>query len=151
MTKRHDASRTRQVAYGRRAVAELLDSGLDITELFIIPRGRGGTIDKIRTEAERKGIRVIKSSRREIERITRGENHQGVAAYYKPPHILEIEELIAVQDRDLPRPIVVLDGVEDPRNLGAVIRSAEVLGAGGVAFRRHRSAGITPLAGRLRR
>jgi 23S rRNA (guanosine2251-2'-O)-methyltransferase len=144
MVKTSGKHALKEIAYGRRAVLELLESGLEMTELFIIPGGTGDVFERICREAETKGIRMVRTSRAEIDRITRSEDHQGVAAFYIPPEVLDMGELLARQDKAQKRPLMVVDGIEDPRNLGAVIRSAEVLGAGGVAFRRHRAAGLTP-------
>jgi len=134
----------KEIAYGRRAVIELLESGLEMTELFVIPGGTGDVFERICRETERKGVRIVRASRAEIGRITRSEDHQGVAAFYLSPDELDIEELISHLNAVPRKPLIVVDGIEDPRNLGAVIRSAEVLGAGGMAYRRSRSAGLTP-------
>jgi len=135
----------KQIAFGRRAVAELLETGFDVTEIFFLASGSGEIFIKLKSTAETKGIRMISSSRTELDRITDSGNHQGIAAYYLQPRMLDIVELLDQISQDFPRPVIIIDGVEDPRNLGAIIRSAEVLGAGGIVLRKDRSAGITPL------
>ncbi len=136
----------KQKTFGRRSVSELLDTDLEVFEIFIQTSGRGEVVDELRDAALRKGIRIVTASRLEIERLAPGMNHQGVVAFYKPPKVLNLEELLQEIDDEETSPLLMLDGVEDPRNLGAIIRSAEVFGAGGVIIRRHRSASVTPAA-----
>ncbi len=136
----------RQQIFGRRAVGELLRSGLEVTEVFLLTGGRGAVFGELLRVADARGVRVVLTDRAELDRMAPGAAHQGVVAYYKAPPPLEVEELLDRLSGDDPRPVLLLDGVEDPRNLGAVIRSAEVLGAGGVIIRRRRAAGLTPAA-----
>jgi len=122
---------------------ELLTSGLEVTELFILPTGQGKNLDELTYNAQRDGVRLVHKNRFELDRLVGGENHQGVIAYYLLPDPLTLTELI--ERNDLPaQPLMVLDGIEDPHNFGAIIRSTEVLGGGGVLFRRKRAVGITP-------
>ena len=136
----------RQKIFGRRAVAELLDSGLEVIEIFIISGGQGKAVVELKSAARSQGIRLVPTSRAELDRHAPEVNHQGVVAYYRQPRQLNVEEVLDSVRQDSPRPLLIIDGVEDPRNLGAIIRSAEVMGAGGVIFRGPRAAGLTPLA-----
>ncbi|NQT34626.1 23S rRNA (guanosine(2251)-2'-O)-methyltransferase RlmB [bacterium] len=136
----------KQKIFGRHAVAELLDSGLEVMEVFIIAGGQGKAVMELKSAVRSHGIRLVPASRAELDRLAPEVNHQGVVAYYRQPRLLNVEEVLDSVQQDPPRPVLIIDGVEDPHNLGAIIRSAEVLGAGGVIFRKPRAAGLTPLA-----
>lgn len=135
----------RQRIFGRRAVSELLDTSLEVFELLIQSGVRGEVIEGLRESAEREGIRIVTVSRSEIDRIVPGTNHQGVVAFYKPPRLLSLQTLLRRINDAHTAPLIMLDGIEDPHNLGAIIRSVEVLGARGVIIRQRRSASITPV------
>jgi len=137
---------THNKAYGRRAVQELLDTGLKVLEIFLLAGGHGRDFKKLVQRAEAKSVRVIQSSRKELDRIASGVTHQGVIAFYQAPQLLPLDELLTMQVNDAPRPIIILDGIEDPHNLGAIIRTAEVFGSLGVVIRHRRAAGLSPVA-----
>lgn len=108
--------------------------------------GKGETNREIGEKAKTRGIKVKMVHKANLERIAPGQVHQGLAAYYFPPAFLDIKDLIeSVRTKDTAS-LVALDGVEDPRNLGAVIRTAEALGASGVIIPSRRTARITPAA-----
>jgi len=88
------------------------------------------------------GVRVEAAERVTLDRLTGGGHHQGVAARVRPFAYVPLERLLGGGARLL----AALDGVTDPQNLGAIIRSAEVLGAGGLVLPRERSAPVTPAA-----
>lgn len=135
----------KQLIFGRRAVTELLESGLEVMDIFLLASGKGEVFQKLRISALKKNIPIVTSSRAELDRIVPNGNHQGVVAQYIQPRLLTIDELLEQVLLDgNNRPLLLLDGIEDPRNLGAIIRSAEVLGAGGVVFKKHRAVGVTP-------
>ena len=136
---------SQQKIFGRRAVFELLESEVEISEIFLLAGGKGSTVSDIRQRAEQRGIRVVPVCRTEIERIATNMNHQGVVAICKLPKVLSVDELIAQAGPPKSHPIIVLDGVEDPQNLGAIVRSADVFGAGGVIIRRRRAATLSPV------
>lgn len=136
----------RQKACGRQSTLEALRSDLEVEEIFIQAGGRGEVLDEISELASKRQIRLVMVGKDEIERIAKGVRAQGVVAFYQAPAPIELEELLLSADPDDPEPVMVLDGVEDPRNLGAIIRSAEVFGALGVVTRRRRSASVTPAA-----
>jgi 23S rRNA (guanosine2251-2'-O)-methyltransferase len=96
--------------------------------------------DRVAAEAKALGIALEVTERSVLDRITGGGHHQGIAARTKPFAFAPIEQML----RDAPRLLVVLDGITDPQNLGAIVRSAEVLGAGGAILPKDRSVGVTP-------
>jgi len=135
----------KQKAFGRRAVGELLNSELEVLELFVLSGGKGNDFFDIIRTAENQGIRTVRTSRQELDRITGGAKHQGVVAFYQSPITLGLEELLTKHNDTNSGPIVILDGVEDPHNLGAIIRSSEVFGAIGVVIRQRRAVGLNPV------
>ena len=136
----------KELLYGRRSVLELLESGLEINEILFVPGGHGRVIAEILSSAESRNIRICSIDRSGLDKMAPGANHQGVLAYYHKPKLLNIEDLIECIPEESPRPVMILDGIEDPHNLGAIIRTVEVLGGGGIVIRKRRSADLTPSA-----
>ncbi len=141
--RRQQSGGDRSWVFGRREVIELLDSGLEIVELLLLQGGEGDTYDQIRARVERRNIPLRRTERSEFDRHFPGEVHQGVAASYRPRDSAGLSEILAA-GIETGRPLVLLDGIEDPHNVGAVIRSAEVFGAIAVVIPGRRAAGITP-------
>lgn len=137
---------SRQKAYGRRVVSELLNSGLEIDEILLAASAHGHEIDDIKLHAGKRKIRTASLNRRELDKIVPDGNHQGVIAFYQQPETLTLDELIEGTRAGSNSLVVVLDGVEDPGNLGAILRSCEVFGVDGVIIRQRRSAGLTQSA-----
>ena len=132
---------------GRNAVGELLASGRRITRMFVLEGARNGDpLDLLRRSARAKGVRVDAVSRKELDRMSERGAHQGVIAFVEAFRYAKLEEVIddAVGERS--SLIVVLDHVNDPGNLGAVVRTAEVVGAAAVIIPKDRAAAMTPSA-----
>ncbi|TDD52239.1 23S rRNA (guanosine(2251)-2'-O)-methyltransferase RlmB [Saccharopolyspora elongata] len=139
-----------ELVAGRNPVVECIRAGVPATGLYV---AQGIDIDDRVTEAVReaksRGISVVDVPRMELDRMTNNAMHQGLAlqvpqfSYAHPEDVLT-----AAHDSGMPPLIVALDGVTDPRNLGAVIRSAAAFGAHGVIVPQRRSAGITAVAWR---
>ncbi|MGI8309644.1 23S rRNA (guanosine(2251)-2'-O)-methyltransferase RlmB [Saccharopolyspora hattusasensis] len=139
-----------ELVAGRNPVVECIRAGVPATGLYV---AQGIDIDDRVTEAVReaksRGISVVDVPRIELDRMTNNALHQGLAlqvpqfSYAHPEDVLT-----AAGDSGMPPLIVALDGVTDPRNLGAVIRSAAAFGAHGVIVPQRRSAGITAVAWR---
>lgn len=126
---------------GRHAVFELLHAGRRRVDEVLVQDG--GELGDLVDLARRRGVPVRGVAREEFARRARSEVHQGVLARAAPLEPVEIDALV----RGVPAPfLVVLDGVTDPHNLGAVLRSALGAGATGVVLPRHRSAHVTPAA-----
>lgn len=136
---------SKQKAFGRRAVGELLNSELEVLELFFLSSGTGKEFFELIRIAEERKIRAVRVSRQELDRIAGADKHQGVIAFYTAPPTMDLEDLLDRRGGDESGPIIILDGVEDPHNLGAIIRSAEVFGALGVVIRQRRAAGLNPV------
>ncbi len=131
------------IIMGRNPVVEALKSGREINKL-IIAKDTEGSIRKIIGEAKEKKIPIHYVDRISIERIAEGGLHQGIIAYVSPYAYCEVEDIIdraAQKEEDLF--VILLDGIEDPHNFGAIIRSANAAGAHGIIIPKRRSASIT--------
>ncbi len=135
---------------GRRAVLEALRAGAEIDRILIMETAeRGPQIDEILTLAEAAGVEVDFATRRELDRQASTRRHQGVVALVPDPRYARLEELIAsATSAATPALVVVLDGIEDPHNFGAIARTADGAGAHGVVIPERRAAGVT--AGSMR-
>ncbi len=139
-----------ELVAGRNPVVECIRAGVPATGLYV---AQGIDIDDRVTEAVReaksRGISVVDVPRIELDRMTNNALHQGLALQVPQFSYAHPEDVLAAaSDSGMPPLIVALDGVTDPRNLGAVIRSAAAFGAHGVIVPQRRSAGITAVAWR---
>ncbi|MDI2030725.1 23S rRNA (guanosine(2251)-2'-O)-methyltransferase RlmB [Saccharopolyspora sp. TS4A08] len=139
-----------ELVAGRNPVVECVRAGVPASGMYV---AQGIDVDDRVTEAVReaknRGIPVLDVPRVELDRLTHNAMHQGLALQVPPFDYAHPDEVLAAaQDTGLPPLIVALDGVTDPRNLGAVIRSAAAFGAHGVVVPQRRSAGITAVAWR---
>jgi 23S rRNA (guanosine2251-2'-O)-methyltransferase len=126
---------------GFHAVEEALAAGRPLDRI-VIARGRHGErVEAIVEQAKSRGVPVRFEDRQQIDRLAGTREHQGVAALVAAKKSVEIEDLLALKDgRGL---LVLLDGVEDPHNLGAIVRSSLAAGAEGVVIPERRAAGLT--------
>ncbi|MFH1811954.1 MAG: 23S rRNA (guanosine(2251)-2'-O)-methyltransferase RlmB [Pseudomonadota bacterium] len=132
------------VVYGLHAVQALIThQPLRIRELLIDDRRAAGNLAQWILELGRQGFRYHLSSREVLDRLAQGGRHQGVVARVRAFSYCHLDELVV---EDPPSAVLVLDGVEDPRNLGASARAALTLGATGLVIPRDRAAQVTPAA-----
>ena len=130
------------IVVGRNAVRELLKSGRPVDKLYVA--GREGSVLVLIAEAKKAGIPVVDADMQKLDKLARGENHQGVAAQTAAKEYSSIADILQIAaDRGEMPLIVVCDGVEDPHNLGAIIRCAECSGAHGVIIPKRRACGLT--------
>ena len=129
---------------GRNSVLESLRAG-QVKKVFIKPGKKDSRLLALSNEAERFGISVIEAEERELDRLTEGVRHQGVAASLKPYAYADLEEVLSSCGRKDPL-LILLDGVEDVRNIGAIVRTAECAGAAAVLLPKHRSSPVTAAA-----
>lgn len=139
-----------ELVAGRNPVVECLRAQVPSTALYV---QLGVDADERVTEAVRqaadRGISVLEVGKPELDRLTGGALHQGLALQMPPFEYAHPDDLLAAaKDSAEPALLVALDGVTDPRNLGAVIRSAAAFGANGLLLPQRRSAGITAVAWR---
>ncbi|MCB6994088.1 23S rRNA (guanosine(2251)-2'-O)-methyltransferase RlmB [bacterium 210820-DFI.6.37] len=128
---------------GRNAVMEALKSEREIEKL-IVAKGAEGSIRKIIGMARDKKIPVHYSDKTGLDRIAGGKNHQGAIAQVSDYSYCQVEDILRrASERGEDPFLIILDGLEDPHNLGAVMRTAECCGAHGVIIPKRRSAGLT--------
>ena len=134
---------------GRNAVTELIKSGREIDTLFVLRGERGGSVGKLIGECREKGAVVKEVDRKKLDFMCGHSNHQGVAAVCAAHTYATVEEIFAVaEERGEPPFIVVCDGIEDPHNLGAIIRTAEASGVHGIIIPKRRSASLNYTVGK---
>ncbi|OLF07830.1 23S rRNA (guanosine(2251)-2'-O)-methyltransferase RlmB [Actinophytocola xinjiangensis] len=141
---------TAELVAGRNPVVECLRADVPATALYVqlSVDADDRVTEAVRLAADR-GISVLEVARPELDRLTGGALHQGLALQMPPFEYAHPDELLDVADESSePALLVALDGVTDPRNLGAVIRSAAAFGANGVLLPQRRSAGVTAVAWR---
>ena len=140
---RGDGPATSNIVVGRNAVAELVKSGAPVDKILV--SGREGSVLVIIAEARAAGIPVIDTANESLDRLSHGENHQGIAAMVAEKAYSTVDDILRIaEDRGEKPLIVICDGVEDPHNLGAIIRCAECAGAHGVIIPQRRACGLTP-------
>ena len=128
------------VLIGRNAVTEALKSGRGINRLLVANGDREGSITEILALAREKGLIVQNVERSKIEAIAGGLRHQGVLAYVAPVEYAELEDILQkAAEKDEPPFLLLLDELEDPHNLGALLRTADAAGVHGVLIPKRRS------------
>ncbi|MHC1722660.1 MAG: 23S rRNA (guanosine(2251)-2'-O)-methyltransferase RlmB [Aminipila sp.] len=131
------------IIVGRNPVMEALRSDREIEKL-IVGKGAEGSIKKIVGMAKDKKIPITMADKAVLDRLSNGSPHQGVAAYVSSYSYCEVEDILEVAERRGESPFVmILDNLEDPHNLGAIMRTAEACGAHGIIIPKRRSVGIT--------
>lgn len=137
-----DNDTDKNIIYGRNAVLELLKTGRSIDKILIKSGEREGSLKMIAAEARRLGIPVVEAGKSKLDELSSGALHQGVAALAAGKDYVDIDSILnlALEKNEKPF-IVIADGIEDPYNLGAVVRSAECAGAHGLIIPKRRAAG----------
>ena len=128
---------------GRNSVLELLESEKDINKIFVTRGEKQGSINKIIGRAKGKGIVLVEVDKSKLDEMSQTGNHQGVIAIVPPFEYCEVEDILEeAKSRDEKPFILILDGIEDPHNLGAIIRTAETAGVHGVIIPKRRAASV---------
>ena len=137
-----------EIVAGRNAVVEALRAGVPCTAVWVGHRVEADDrVREIRHAAAGRGLPLLEVTTAELDRMTGGVVHQGVAISVPPYAYTELPEILRRAERTGQAALVVaLDGVTDPRNLGAVLRSAGAFGAHGVVVPQRRAAGVTAAA-----
>ena len=126
---------------GRNAVLELLESGKDINKIFITKGERHGSINRIIAMAKENKVIIVEKEKRQMEKMAQTDNYQGVIAIVPPFEYCEVEDILKeAKTREEDPFILILDGIEDPHNLGSIIRTAETAGAHGIIIPKRRAA-----------
>ncbi len=128
---------------GRNSVIELLESGRDINKIFVQDGEKHGSINKIIAMASERKILINTISKEKMKQMAQTENYQGVIAIVPPFDYVDIEDILSeAKDRQEDPFIVLLDGIEDPHNLGSIIRTAETAGVHGIVIPKRRAASV---------
>ena len=128
---------------GRNAVLELLESGRDINKIYISDGEKHGSINKIIALAKENKVIINEISKNKLNQMAQTENNQGVIAIVPPFNYCEVEDILEVAKARNEKPfIIILDGIEDPHNLGSIIRTAETAGAHGIIIPKRRAVAV---------
>lgn len=129
---------------GRKPIIEALRAGTRIEKILLLAGARGPAIEEIRTAAERHGIRVSPVTRDELQALAPDAATQGIAAIVPARRLVDLEDIVTIPpSRGERGMMLLLDEIEDPHNLGALIRTAECAGIHGVILPRHHAAPVT--------
>ena len=133
------------IVIGRNAVSELLKSDRTIDKLYVKKGSREGSLTMIVAQALEKRIPVVEVEGSKLDFMSSGANHQGVVAMAALKDYVDVDTILEIaRERNEKAFIVIADCIEDPHNLGAVIRCAECAGAHGIIIPKRHAVGITP-------
>ena len=128
---------------GRNAIIELLESGKDINKLYITKGDKIGSINKIIAMAKERKVVIVEKDKNQMEKMAQSDNYQGVIAIVPPFEYCEMDDILDFAREKEENPfILILDGIEDTHNLGAIIRTAETAGVHGIIIPKRRSASV---------
>lgn len=131
------------IVEGRNPVLELLESGKDINKIFIQAGEKNGSITKIIAKAREKRIVMVEVQKSKLDEMSETQNHQGVIAIVPPFQYCDVYDILEVAKKKNQKPfILILDGIEDPHNLGSIIRTAETSGVHGIIIPKRRAAAV---------
>lgn len=132
------------VTAGRNSVRELLASGREIDKIFVQKGERTGSITSLIAEAKSRSIPVVECEKAKLDKLAYGINHQGIAAIASEKEYCEVDDILRYAQEKGEKPLIVIaDRIEDPHNLGALIRAAECAGAHGLIIPKRRGALLT--------
>lgn len=146
LTRRSTPEPGAEILAGPHAVLEALRAGRrPLRRIFLARQAVGGITEAVLALARARGLPVEMTSRADLDRLVSGSVHQGIVADVGPFPYVSPEEVLS-QARRGPGPgfLVVLDGVQDPQNLGGIIRTVDAAGAHGLILPRDRAAAVTP-------
>ncbi|MGB9662385.1 MAG: 23S rRNA (guanosine(2251)-2'-O)-methyltransferase RlmB [Moorellaceae bacterium] len=139
-----------EILAGRHAVCEALKAGRPLNKILLARGAAGGGLSEVLSLARGKGIPVQWVDRRALDKMAGHTPHQGVIALAAAKEYAPLEDLLGrAKLKGEPPFLIMLDGVEDPQNLGAILRVAEACGVHGVIIPRRRSAGLSPAVARV--
>ncbi len=128
---------------GRNSVLELLESGKDINKIFIQQGEKHGSINKIIAKAKENKVIIVQTDKLKLDQMSQTNNHQGVIAIVPPFEYSSVEEILEEAGKKNETPfILILDGIEDPHNLGSIIRTAETAGVHGIIIPKRRAVAV---------
>jgi 23S rRNA (guanosine2251-2'-O)-methyltransferase len=128
---------------GRNSVMELIESGRDINKIFVQAGERHGSINKIIAMAKERKILIAEVDKNKINQMAQTPNHQGIIAIVPPFDYCDVDDILFEANSRQEDPfVVILDGIEDPHNLGSIIRTAETAGVHGIIIPKRRAASV---------
>ncbi|MCD8081950.1 MAG: 23S rRNA (guanosine(2251)-2'-O)-methyltransferase RlmB [Clostridiales bacterium] len=134
---------------GRNAVLEAFRSGRPVDRVFLQDGCKDGPIQSIAREARKHDTMIRFVARERLDQMSETGKHQGVIAYAAAYQYAEIDDMLkAAEEKGEPPFLILLDGIEDPHNLGAIIRTANLAGAHGVVIPKQRAVGLTATVAR---
>lgn len=134
---------------GRNAVAEVLKSERTVDTLYILRGEKNPAVTRLASICRERGGVVKEADRRKLDTLCGGANHQGVAAFVAAHRYASLEDILEyARQKGEPPFVIVCDELEDPHNLGAIIRTAEAAGAHGVVIPKRRSASLSFAVGK---
>lgn len=135
---------TGEIIVGRNSVAEALKSGRSINKLMVAKGQRQGSVRSIIGDAREQGLVVQEVETAKLDELAGNNRHQGIAAFVAPISYVETEDILAkAADSNEPSFVVLLDEIEDPHNVGAILRTADAAGVHGVLIPKRRSCPIS--------
>ncbi len=138
-----------EVIYGRKPVLEALRNRSPLEKLFLLDSGEG-SLRQIEALARENGVPFSRVPRERLTRLTGTPGHQGVAAFLSAREYADLEELLATARKSPDPPfLLALEEVQDPHNLGSLIRTAEAAGINGILIPRRHAAGLTATVGKV--
>ncbi len=134
---------------GRNAVLEAFRSGKPIDKLYVLDGCQDGPVLSIKREAKKADVIIKYVAKERLDQLSQTGHHQGVIASAAAYEYSEVEDILKnAQDKNEPPFIIILDGIEDPHNLGAIIRTANQAGAHGIIIPKNRAVGLTATVAR---
>lgn len=147
--QRTEKEQSDTLVIGRNAVIELLKSGRDVNKIYVRRGEMTGSLSVIAAEAASRRIPLSEVENAKLDKMSGGAAHQGVIASAAVRNYSTVDEILSLAAERGEKPLILmLDGVEDPQNLGALIRSAECAGVHGVIIPRHGAVGLTFTVGK---
>lgn len=132
------------VIYGRNAVIEALKAGRNIDKLYVDRPPYTGSLGSIINQARKARIQVSECDKERLSELSGGGNHQGVVAVCSPVEYVEVEDILKkAQEKGEAPFLLICESIQDPHNLGAIIRTAECAGVHGVVISRHHAVGLS--------
>lgn len=138
------------IIYGRNPVIEAFEAGRTIDKVLIQEGVRHSQLGHIRSLAKDKGVLYQFVDKRKLDKLTDGENHQGVVAYVSAHSYATVDEILkSAADAGQPPFLIIADGITDPHNLGSIIRTANAAGAHGVIIPKNRSVSLNSVVAKV--
>ena len=133
-----------QFVYGKNVIKQILTDSDRAKTIWMAVEDR-----EIEQLAKANHVQIRKTDRRQLTKLTGSDRHQGIAAEIVPYETYEIEDLLADVPEGKPGLLIMLDELEDPHNLGAILRTADAVGAAGVIFKKNHNVGLTPTVAKV--